>query len=334
MEEIDKSNMIQVIDDFPAQCEEALVLGKNIKIEEEIDNIIICGMGGSAVAGDLLEAYFKFLKSPVKKINKLEIHVKRGYEPPQVTNKKSLVFIVSYSGNTEETISCFKKAHALGAKIIAISSGGEIADLAVKNNVPYIKIPSGIPPRLALGYSFFPMLNVLSNSELIDVDMNAVKKAVISLSPEKMKEEAQKLAQKLVGKIPLIYSSDYFSFIARYWKNNFNENGKIHAFWNFFSELDHNEIVGYTNMQAKFYTIIIQDSSDNIKVQNRMKLTKQLIEEKEGECMILNIKGKTFIGKALSTMMLGMYVSYFLALEYKMDPTPVGIIEDLKKELK
>ena len=154
---VDSQDMMKVIKDFPKQCREALELAKGISIPEEIKNIIITGMGGSAMGGDLLKIYLSSTNIPV--------YVNRDYKMPNFVNEESLVFTVSYSGNTEETLSAHNDAKEKNAKIIAITSGGRLADECDK----VIKVPDGLQPRAALGYLFFPMLGVLHNAGIISV---------------------------------------------------------------------------------------------------------------------------------------------------------------------
>ena len=167
---IDNYNMLKVIEDFPHQCKTALELPKGMSVSGKVDKIAVCGMGGSAVGGDLLKAYMGNSKVPV--------FVVRNYKVPNFVDENTLVFAVSYSGNTEETLSAFEDASMKKAKIIAVTSGGLLGAKAKKA----IKIPSGLQPRAALGYLFFPVLGVLANSGIVDVKGKEIEEVLDILS--------------------------------------------------------------------------------------------------------------------------------------------------------
>ena len=177
------------------------------------------------------------------------------------------------------------------------------------------------------------MLAVLYNSHFIDNPSEDIKNTIKALKNPKFKERAQDLAEKLVEKVPLIYSSEKMGVVAYRWKTQFNENAKIHAFHHVFPELDHNELVGYGNIKAGYHIIIIKDDEDYVKVKKRMDITKRLISEAGINVTELVIKGECFLTKLFSAIYLGDLTSYYLALKYGTDPTPVDVIEKLKKEL-
>ncbi len=320
----DKSNMIKVIENIPEHIAEAVKLAKDVKITEPIKNIMVAGMGGSAVSGDILKAYLK---------DKINVEVNKNYFLPELAGKETLLFILSYSGNTEETISAFRRAQRKNMNMVIITSGGKLEELSKISKTPCIIIPRGFQPRAAIAYLFFPMLAVLYNSHLIDNPVEDVKKTIKALKNPQFKERAQDLAEKLVEKIPLIYASERMGVVAYRWKTQFNENAKIHAFFHVFPELDHNELVGYGNIKAGYHVIIIKDDDDYVKVKKRMDITKRLISEAGINVTEMVIKGDCFLTKLFSAVYLGDLTSYYLALKYGTDPTPVDIIEELKKEL-
>jgi len=320
----DKSNMIKVIENIPEHIAEAVKLAKDVKITEPIKNIMVAGMGGSAVSGDILKAYLK---------DKINVEVNKNYFLPELAGKETLLFILSYSGNTEETISAFRTAQRKNMNMVIITSGGKLEELSKISKTPCIIIPRGFQPRAAIAYLFFPMLAVLYNSHLIDNPVEDVKKTIKALKNPQFKERAQDLAEKLVEKIPLIYASERMGVVAYRWKTQFNENAKIHAFFHVFPELDHNELVGYGNIKAGYHVIIIKDDDDYVKVKKRMDITKRLISEAGINVTEMVIKGDCFLTKLFSAVYLGDLTSYYLALKYGTDPTPVDIIEELKKEL-
>ncbi len=320
----DKSSMIEVLESIPEQIGDAVKLAKDIKITEPIKKIMVAGMGGSGVSGDILKAYLK---------DKLDVTVNKDYFLPELVGKETLLFIVSYSGNTEETVSAYRTAQRKNMKIVVITTGGKLEELSKMSKTPCIIIPKGFQPRAALAYLFFPMLTVLYNSHFIDNPEADIKNTVKALKNPKFKERAQDLAENLVEKVPLIYASEKMGVVAYRWKTQFNENAKIHAFYHLFPELDHNELVGYGNIKAGYHVIIIKDDDDYVRVKKRMDITKRLISEAGINVTELVIKGECFLTKMFSAIYLGDLTSYYLALKYGTDPTPVDVIEKLKKDL-
>lgn len=323
--DIDKRDMYSILERFPKQIASAMKLGENVKITEHIDRIIVTGMGGSALAGDILQTYLDDKKLPV--------YVNKDYFLPDFINSKSLVFVISYSGNTEETINAYRNALRKGAKIIVITSGGKLEMLARKQNIDYVLVPKELPPRLALGYLFFPMVVILQNSKLITDRTHEILRLIEILKKNIFKDKGKDLARKLDGKIPLIYTSERLRIIGYKWKINFNENTKIHAFCNVFPELDHNEINGFVSLKANYYVIIFKDENDYMKLRKQMDITKILIKKKNISVTEIALTGSSLLTKIFSSIYIGDWCSYFLALKYKIDPTPVKIIEELKRQL-
>ena len=318
---IDASNMLKVIEEFAQQCKIALGLPKGMSVSGKVDNIVIAGMGGSAIGGDILRSMS----------SKIPVFVVRDYNLPDFVSENTLVFAVSYSGNTEETISAFEDAQRKKAKIIAVTSGGLISTMAKK----VIKVPQGIMPRAALGYLFFPMLGVLVNSRLIAVSDDEIKEMLDVLSDvEYFKAKGQEIAQKINSRTPLIYSSELLKPVAYRWKTQLNENSKVASFCHSFSELCHNEIVGYqTAKRDRFVSIFIRDLQDNERIKKRMNITKDIILTKVDVEEVFT-KGGSLLARMFFAIYLGDFASYYLALSNKIDPTAVSVIENLKKRLK
>ena len=324
MGDIDKDGMYGVLAQFPKQIEIAVKLGKKIKFEGEIDKIVVAGMGGSGVGGELLKNYLDL---------KIPVFVNKGYGLPNFVNSRTLVFVVSYSGNTEETVNAYRAALRKGCKIVCITSGGKLIELAEQQGKAVIKIKSGIQPRAALAYLFFPMLNVLHSCGLIDDPIKDVAGLVKVLRKDVFKEKGKELAKRLADKVPIIYASDRFKAVAYRWKTQINENAKVHAFTNTFSELNHNEMVGYTSLKGYYYVVIIKDESDLPQIRKRMMLTKEIIRKSGVDIIEIGITGGSLLTKMFSAIYIGDWTSYYLALEYETDPTPVDVIEGFKKKL-
>lgn len=318
----DRFNMLEVLDNFPQQCKDALTLPKGITVKGEVTSIVVCGMGGSAMGGDLLKSYLSNEKIPV--------FVIKDYKVPEFVDNYTLVFAVSYSGNTEETLSSLHDAKKKNANIIAITCGGVLAKEANK----VIKIPSGLPPRAALGYLFFPMLGVLYNSNLTDVknvDLNEM--FDLLNQKEGIKAKAEELAKKIQGKTPLIYSSELLKPVAYRWQTQINENAKYPAYHSTFSEMNHNEISAFRSMErSKFLAILLRDEKDHPRIKKRMDVCKQIME-KRIDVAEVNVKGSSLLARMFYTIYLGDYTSYYLALRERVDPTPVEVIEWLKRQL-
>jgi len=318
---LDKENMLEVIKKFPSQCRDALELTKGLSIPGDVKNVVILGMGGSAIGGDLLKSYMHDSAIPV--------YVNRDYKVPNFVNEQSLVFAVSYSGNTEETLGAYRDAYEKRAKIVGITSGGKLAEECDK----IIKIPSGLQPRAAIGYLFFPMLGILHNTKLTRVkneDLNEL--LTILKDADKFNDEGEALSKKLRDKIPIIYSSEKLKAISFRWKTQINENAKMPAFSNVFSEMNHNEIAAYQGMDRKFTAVLIRDKFDNENVKKRMEICKNIMEERV-DVEEVHTKGESLLARMFSTIYLGDFVSYYMAIWNRVDPSPVDIIENLKKKL-
>lgn len=334
---IDKSNLRQVIIDFPDQFKEGINLGKNIKLEGKFDSITVSGMGGSALPANLFKIYSNNLLKSYPNYKHLEIHVNRYYSlPPQSYSSNTLNLILSYSGNTEETISSLEEANTSKMPFIGLSGGGKIEELCNKYEAPHIKLPIPNPtfqPRMGTGYFFGVILQVLINHNLLpDVSQELVTLSEkLKIGAEKHEEEGKMLAEKIMGKTPIIYASPKYMSVAMVWKIKFNENSKTPAFWNFFPELNHNEMVGFTNPQGKFFIVMLKDPLDNSRNRKRYEATAGLLTVKETESEILDMRGDSVFEKIFSSIALADWTSYYLALLYGQDPTPVDLVEEFKR---
>ncbi|OFW50586.1 MAG: bifunctional phosphoglucose/phosphomannose isomerase [Actinobacteria bacterium RBG_13_35_12] len=355
--ELDKDNMIELLEEFPQKMRDALRLGEEFIIPTNLlpnpvttistatipirnfKNMVVLGMGGSAIGGDLLSDYLADELS-------IPIVVIRGYDIPKFVDENSLVFTVSYSGNTEETISTLKKCLEAKARIIALTSGGKLAVLSQENNFPVIKVPVGIQPRAAISYLFFPILKALERLGLIKERSSEIEETISILqdlsgeycakSPSE-NNLAKKVALSLYQNLPLIYGSEgLLKAVAMRWKTQINENSKWPCFWNIFPELDHNEIVSYeieNNINRQVKIIYLKDKEGLLRVEQRRKITRKIIQGKVAGFMICPTKGKGKMARMFSLIFLGDLVSYYLAILNQVDPSPVACIEDLKKEL-
>ncbi|PIN86055.1 bifunctional phosphoglucose/phosphomannose isomerase [Candidatus Woesearchaeota archaeon CG10_big_fil_rev_8_21_14_0_10_44_13] len=323
MANVDKENMISVLDNFWKQCEDAQRLGKNIVVGLPINGIVLCGMGGSAFAGAILHSYLDF---------SVPFEVCRSYFLPKWVDHNTLVIVASYSGNTEEPLAAFKEARAKKAKIVGIAKGGKLEEMCIQAKAPFIKVPSGLQPRDAMGYLTLPLINVLQNSRIIKDKTGEIEDAIGALK-KSHHENAKDIAAKLKGKIPVIYSSQKLECIARIWKCKINENAKTTAFFNVFSELNHNEIESYINPAKNLFVIIIEDKNDFDRIKKRMAIMKKLVQDSGIPVLYIKLSGDSLLARILSSVLLGSYVGYYLALENGADPTEVEILENFKKQL-
>ena len=325
---VDKSSYIDDLDDFPYYIMDAYELPKDIDPgKQDLDKIVVCGMGGSGIPGDILKVYMRDKKIPV--------FPSKSYTLPAFVDKKTLVICISYSGNTEETIEAFRNALRLGAQIAVISSGGKMQELAEKHRKVFVKIPANHQPRAMVGYLFFSMLRLLVNYGLAPSCKKEVEDLSKYLKSPLFKKKGEDLATNLRGKIPLIYSSDEMYPVAMRFKTQVNENTKIHAFYNTFSEMNHNEIVGFTNLEGnKYHVVIFGSESDHPRIKKRFGIFKRLIKAKGVPITEMKFTGKSLLKQLFTAIYIGDCTSYFWAILNGTDPSPVDVIENLKADLK
>ena len=334
---IDKSNMRQAILDFPEQFKIGINAAKKIRLKKwsfltPPENIIVCGMGGSALAGEILGA-----------LKPLDVFSYKSYRLPLQAGNESLIICVSYSGNTEETLSSFETAVGRGLPVISITTGGKLAELSKKYKVPCAILPPPyLPPRLAIGEMFAALLQILNNHRLSSgLAINDILKLSNSLETKTSELEGKKIAKKIFGKIPIVYTSRRFRTAGVIWKNSLNETAKILAMANYFPELNHNEIVGLWRVNEaqisndEIYVLILRDKeSSHPRILRQMEITKDFIVKEGMGAEFIDIKGKNFLEKLFSVAILGFWTSFWLAMEYKIDPTPVNPIDEFKQKLK
>lgn len=338
---IDTSNMYGLIKKFPEQVEEAIRIGNGAKVRVSgrgVQNIVLCGLGGSAIGGDLLKSYLGGeLKVP--------FIVNRHYVLPGFVNKNSLVIISSYSGNTEETTTAFKEALKRGAKILCISSGGEVEKLAKKKKTAMIRIPGGLPPRAALGYSFFPLLITLGKLGLTKNKGREIRETLALLrqksdeysNPDQGLNKAFQLAEQLRGRIGIVYAStERFDAVATRWRGQMAENGKSLMFGHVLPEMNHNELVGWKVLKEQMremQVLFLRDKDDHRRIKVRMDITKGIISEYTSRVTEAWSEGTSLLARMFSLVYFGDWVSYYLAILHRVDPTPVSVIDFLKDEL-
>lgn len=338
---VDTSNMYNLIKQFPAQVKEAVAIGNSVNLKPKgrgIENVVLCGLGGSAIGGDLLRNYlagelpFPFL-------------VNRTYTLPRFVGPKSLVIISSYSGNTEETNAAHREALKRRARVLCISSNGATEKLARARKTPLIKIPGGLPPRAALGYSFFPLLIALNKIGLIKSKQRDIKETLAMLeekavqygTPDPSTNRALELAELLRGRIGVVYSStERFEAINTRWRGQVAENGKSLLFGHVLPEMNHNELVGWKVLAEEMRNLqvfFLRDKDDHRRIAYRMDITKQIIAEHTSRIAEVWSDGTSLLTRMFSLVYLGDWMSFYLAILNAQDPTPVQVIDHLKLEL-
>jgi len=329
MYSVDKAGINKILLSFYKQIEESETLYQSAEIKldkKRIKNILYLGMGGSAIAGDLLkDIFFKELTVPVS--------VVRGYDTPAFCGKDTLVVVSSYSGNTEETLSAVEQAANTGAQILAVTSGGKLMKVAQDNKWALITIPPGLPPRQALGYLFFPLYHALGNLGIINkytANLKSLVRFTKDLAKRNKYPQAEGhvlsygLARIIRNKVPIIYSTaPYLQTVSRRWQNQMQENGKSMAFANVLPEMNHNEIVGWeqdTKAMSEFVVIFLENEDPHPRIKKRMDLSKKIIKKRGVKVVEVYTAGKTILEKVFSLVVLGDWVSYYLALGYKRIP--------------
>ena len=336
---IDPHGMYGLISNFPSQIREAVQIGTAARIpiaSRGIRNIVLSGLGGSAIGGDLLRTYLA---------DDLEIPflVNRMYTLPAFVGPGTLVIISSYSGNTEETNAAHREALKRKAKVLCITSGGKTAKLAGRG--PVIRVPGGLPPRAALGYSFFPLLLALAKAGFISDRGKAIRetiglleeRAALYAEPDSARNPALQLAEKLRGRIGVIYSgAERFDSINTRWRGQIAENGKSLAFGHVIPEMNHNELVGWEVLREpmrEMQVFILRDRDDHRRVRIRMDVTKLVLGEHTPRITEVWSEGSSLLARMFSLVYLGDWMSFYLAVLNGVDPTPVTVIDRLKKEL-
>lgn len=338
---VDTSNMYSLLRGFPSQAKEAIAIGNAFRPKlavRSIENIVLCGLGGSAIGGDLLRSYLAAeLKVPFL--------VNRHYVLPGFVGPKTLVIVSSYSGNTEETNAAHREAQRRRAQLLAISSDGITQKLAKAKRTPFIQIPGGLPPRAALGFSFFPLLITLSKLRLIGNKSREITETLGLLAsksdeygtPDPASNSALRIAEHLHGRIGVVYSStERFDAVNTRWRGQIAENGKSLAFGHVLPEMNHNELVGWKvlrDQMKEMVVIFLRDKDDHRRVQVRMDITKQVIGEYTPNIIEVWSEGTSRLARMFSLVYLGDWVSYYLAILNKVNPTPVEVIDHLKNEL-
>jgi glucose/mannose-6-phosphate isomerase len=342
-ERVDPSGMLGLAQSLPSHMEDAWNIGrsfaKDIAPGGDHRQVVVCGMGGSAIGGDMVRSFFgDRLKAPLLSV--------RDYKVPAYVGSDSLVVVSSYSGNTGESLSAYNSVRGRGATVVAVTSGGKLAERCREDGVPFCTIPGGMPPRAAISYSFFPMLQILRAAGVAEFDdaefdeaLQTAKRLVAEYAPQTANNPAAMLARALVGNFPYIYSGPgLMEAIARRWACQFNENSKSPAHFACFPELNHNEIVGWReggagDLYQRVVVISLEDADDHEMTRRQAEIGVGIEASFAGKVFRYDGGGGGRLSRMISLLMLGDFTSIYLALLYGVDPTPVENIDYLKSKL-
>jgi glucose/mannose-6-phosphate isomerase len=340
-QQYDPEGMLARIREMPWQCQQAWQTAMSFDLPldySDVDKVMILGMGGSAIGGDLV-------RSLAESEAKLPIFVHRDYGLPAFVDDRTLVVASSYSGSTEETLSAFEQAMKTGAKKLAITTGGKLKEVAEENNIPVSVFEYKAQPRAALGFSFLPILCFLQRLGFLSdktADVSETVQVLKELSTkidEKVplsRNPAKQLAQRLYGCLPVVYGAGIAAEAAHRWKTQINENSKAWAFYEVFPELNHNATVGYElpkELTSQIKVVLLRAPSFNQRVKLRYEVTCELLERAGVKYEFVDSEGESLLSQMVSLVSFGDYVSYYLAILYRVDPTPVKVIAYLKERL-
>lgn len=324
--------MDQLIAEFPRQLKDAIAIGEAADIkqpEHDIQNIVVTGMGGSGIGANLVGEWLAGTLPVPLLVNK-------SYTLPHFVDRHSLVIVSSYSGNTEETVSAMQQAIARKASIIAITSGGKVKDLAVAHHCNLITIPGGNPPRSALGLSLVQQLLALYKMGLTTgTPVQQVHSAISLLSEnaQAIRQKAKALAGFLHSTVPVIYSDSTYGSVAVRFRQQLNENAKMLCWHHHLPEMNHNELVGWKDQYPNMAVLFLRHTDDPPRVQQRMALTREIVQDHTDKVMELWSEGAHPIERGLYLIHLTDWATFYLAEMRGEDAMEVHVIDYLKEAL-
>jgi len=341
MRRLDCEDMLGRIVEMPGQCRSAWERVASFKLPStyrQAREVLILGMGGSAIGGDLL-------RTLVADECPLPVLVNRQYTVPAFVGERTLVIASSYSGNTEETLTAFRAALDKGAMGLVITTDGKLARMAETHDLPFYRIEYRSVPRAALAHSFVPLLGIFQQLGFIADKGDDLAEAVevmeqlqADIGPQVATEDnpAKQLAQRLHGKLPIVYGAGHLSAVARRWKGQFNENSKGWAFFEEMPELDHNAILGShwpRELVPYLLVVMLTSAGDHPRNRLRFQVTRELLEQEGVAVETVSARGNCRLAQMLSSIHFGDFVSFYLAMLNGANPTETETIERLKQRL-
>ncbi|MFA6888764.1 MAG: bifunctional phosphoglucose/phosphomannose isomerase [Candidatus Woesearchaeota archaeon] len=320
----------EIILNTAAQFEQGLKIAGQTMIPNaaELQHITFVAMGGSMHPGFLLKTYLENMQC------KKQINIVRDYTIPPYISKKGFLIVVSYSGNTAETLEAYKQAYREGYQMLVITSGEKLKEAAEKNGTPLILIPKGYQPRHSMYILFGTILQIMQNSGILEKHEELFQEAIRILKKPIFEAMGKQIAEKIGKKITIIYTTPKLGTIAERWKISINENAKMHSFYNILPEMDHNEINAYATKIQEIHAIFIADEEETRLHRQRISATKQIIKEFNYTTTEIVIKGPSYLSRMLSAIHIGDWTSYYCAQQMGVDPLKVEVVEKLKVILK
>jgi glucose/mannose-6-phosphate isomerase len=337
----DKSGMLGHLHAFPGECRRAWQKVQEFETPSgyaDLSNVVILGMGGSAIGGDILRRL-------AMAESRVPVWVHRDYGLPAFVDGSTLVIASSYSGNTEETLSAFTESLRTPARKLVITSGGRLRELAQKEGITVYTVDYQAPPRAALPHTFVPLIGIFQKLNLLadkSVDMRKAIDILDRLSGQFAEtvplasNPAKQLASRLRGRITIIYGAEVLTEVAQRWKAQFNENSKAWAFFETFPELNHNAVVGYEfppEAKERIVVVMLRSPSSNPRTLLRYQATSELLARAGISYELVESEGDSALAQALGLVLLGDYVSFYLAVLNQVDPTSVDAINFVKQYL-
>jgi glucose/mannose-6-phosphate isomerase len=340
-EGLDPEGVLGRIRELPHQCREAWEQARTFKVPSpywKVENLVLVGMGGSAIAGDLL-------RSLAAHRSRKAVFVCRGYEVPSLVDENTLVVASSYSGETEETLAAFSQALRGPAKKLVITTGGRLAGLAREYDIPLFLFDYQGEPRSALGYSLMPLLSVAEQVGVLQ-EMEAEVAEAVALMGELVQEldsrvaveqnPAKRLAERLQTKVPIVYGAESLAEVAHRWKTQLNENSKVWAFYEELPEANHNAIAGYPLPREaidRLHVVLLYHPVLHPRIILRYDATKDALSNAGVGYDVVEVKGSGPLSQMLTGILYGDFVSYYLAILNAVSPSPVAAIGELKRRL-
>ena len=333
---MDPKNVLGSTGMLADQCKQIWQECKAVEFPEgfkSIQNIVVCGMGGSAYGGHVIPALFKDQLS-------VPLIVNSDYHLPGFANSNTLALLSSYSGSTEEVISCLNESQEKGVKISGITGGGKLADVFKEKSLPALIFepkfnPSG-QPRLGTGYVVLGTIALLNKLGVISVSDEEVEKAILELeeNSENIKSQAQSLAGKINGYIPVAIGAEFLSGNAHILRNQFNETSKSFSAFSLLPELNHHLMEGLKNPEdKKLFFLFLASEIYSDKLKKRVQLTKDVIEKNNVRFDEYTPKGSSKLSQMLNVLSFGGYLTFYLAMEYKQDPSLIPWVDYFKEQL-
>lgn len=341
LQHLDRDGMLAHVRALPEQCRAAWAGVRELELPArylDANKIVIAGMGGSAIGGDLAAE----IAGPDSSI---PILVLRDYELPAYVDRHTLVIGSSYSGNTEETLAVFQKAHERGCSLVALATGGRLAELAQAWNTPLVSFHYTSQPRAAMGFNLMSLLGILRAVGAVG-DLTAALDEATALMDERMRElepaspqahnSAKQLAADLYGRVPVVVGAGLLAPVARRWKSQLNENSKGWSYFEVMPEMSHNAVSGIhfpPGVAEQFCMLFLTAAAVHPRNRLRFELTQQVFEGQGILCRRIDAPGQSTLAQILTAIQLGDYVSVYLALLYGTDPTAIDDITGLKQRM-